>query len=130
LEGFAWPSLEHYFQAMQFSDLGLRQRILAADNPFRAQALARWRVWQRRQDWKKVRQLVMTRGLYVKCVTHEAVRQALLDTGEREIVEISQYDYFWGCGRDSRGHNTYGKLLMSLRQRFRQESQEAATSVP
>ena len=61
----------------------------------------------------------MTRGVYMKTQVHEEVLAALLATGERQIVETSQYDYFWGCGRDTRGHNHYGRILMDIRARLR-----------
>ena len=31
------------------------------------------------------------------------------------------YDCYWGCGRDTRGLNTYGKVLMNVRARLRKE---------
>lgn len=131
LDDMTWPSVEHYFQGMKFADEHLRQQISRAVNPGSAQSLARWRFWKVRRDWKKVRQLVMTRGIYVKCRTYPEVGAALLATGNRLIVETSQYDYYWGCGRDGRGHNTYGKVLMNVRQRLQQESAgQESTSAP
>jgi len=46
------------------------------------------------------------------------MKQALLDTQEEQLVENSQYDYFWGCGRDRRGDNHYGKVLMGIRSKL------------
>ena len=37
------------------------------------------------------------------------------------IVESSLYDHYWGCGRDQRGHNYYGKMLMDVRDKLRAE---------
>ena len=48
--------------------------------------------------------------------------EALLATGDNPIVENDQYDYYWGCGRDRRGDNTYGKVLMDVREKLRQEA--------
>ena len=74
-----------------------------------------------RRDWKQVRETVMTRGIYVRCRTHPELAEALLDTGDTKIVENSNFDYFWGCGRDRRGDNRYGKVLMNVRARLREE---------
>ena len=63
----------------------------------------------------------MTRGFYIKCRTHPEVAKALLATDTRKIVESSMYDYYWGCGRDGRGHNTYGKVLMAVRDKLKTE---------
>jgi ribA/ribD-fused uncharacterized protein len=51
----------------------------------------------------------------MKCRSHAEVASALLKTGDKTIVENSQYDYYWGCGRDGRGENRYGKILMDIR---------------
>ena len=83
--------------------------------PSVARRLARRNRRRIRDDWNTLRETYMTRGVYRKCRTSEDAASALLDTGERRIVETSQYDYYWGCGRDTRGLNTYGKVLMRVR---------------
>lgn len=120
LDGALWPSAEHYYQAMKFEDPALREAIRAAPHPLEAQALARRHKRKMRTDWKAIRQTVMTRAVYIKCRTHPEVAAGLLATGERRIIETSQYDYYWGCGRDGRGGNTYGKVLMAVRARLRE----------
>jgi ribA/ribD-fused uncharacterized protein len=68
---------------------------------------------------------MMTRAVYTKCRTHQDVADLLLATGDKQIVETSTYDYYWGCGRDGRGHNTFGKVLMSVRDKLIQERESA-----
>jgi hypothetical protein len=63
----------------------------------------------------------MTRALYTQCHAYPDFAAALLATGDRPIVETAQYDYFWGVGRDQRGENHYGKVLMKLRDKLRAE---------
>lgn len=123
LEGRVWPTVEHYFQAMKFTDENRREKIRAAGTPAQAGKLGRKRHKSLRRDWKQGRETVMTRGVYVRCRTHPAVAQELLDTGDQKIVENSNFDYFWGCGRDRRGDNRYGKVLMNVRAKLRQEQQ-------
>jgi ribA/ribD-fused uncharacterized protein len=65
----------------------------------------------------------MTRAVYIKCRTHPEIAEALLATGDQVLVESSNYDYFWGCGRDRRGENMYGKVLMNVREKLRDEQQ-------
>ena len=39
-------------------------------------------------------------------------------------METSQYGYYWdywGCARDTRGRNVYGRVLIHIRQRPREE---------
>jgi ribA/ribD-fused uncharacterized protein len=121
LDGDYWPSVEHYYQAMKFEDAGLRDQVRDAANPDVAVKLAKKHRRRIRPDWKAVRETMMTRGVYIKCRSHAAAANALLDTGDKKILETSQYDYYWGCGRDGRGENTYGIILMNVRERLRNE---------
>ena len=121
LDGTTWPSSEHYYQAMKFEDEEQREAIRLADHPNKAEKLAEANKRYIRKDWQKVREVVMTRATYIKCRTHKVVAAALLETGERKIIETSQYDYYWGCGRDGRGHNTFGKVLMAVREKISEE---------
>lgn len=122
LDDIHWPSVEHYYQGMRFTDPEQRQAIANADNPARAQELAKQHKSAQRQDWEKIKLTVMTRALYTRCHQHPPARQALLRSGNQDILENAQYDYYWGCGRDGRGHNHYGKLLMAVREKLQQES--------
>lgn len=121
LDGDTWPSVEHYYQGMKFKPGELRNAIRDADHPAKAQKLAANNKKHIRNDWKKVKETIMTRAIYIKCRTHLEAANALLATKDRKIVENSQFDYFWGCGRDGRGHNTYGRILMAVRNRLIEE---------
>lgn len=128
LEGKVWPTVEHYFQGMKFTDDSRQEQIRAAASPEQARKLGRKRHKSLRRDWKQVRDTVMTRGVYVRCRTHPELANALLETGEQTIVENSNFDYVWGCGRDRRGENRYGKVLMNVRARLRQEQAESGST--
>ncbi len=124
LDGALWPSVEHYFQAMKFDDADYREVIRTAPHPKKARKLGRSRFKKIRKDWAKVKTVVMTRGVYIKCRTYPGIAQQLLDTDDRKLIENSQYDYYWGCGRDRRGDNHYGKVLMNVRGKLRSEDAE------
>jgi ribA/ribD-fused uncharacterized protein len=124
LDGFEWPSVEHYYQAMKFDDAEYREQIRQAVHPADASKLGKSKKYPKRKDWKKNSVTYMTRGTYIKCRTHPEVAQVLLDSGDIEIKEVSQYDYFWGSGRDLRGKNSYGKMLMGVRDKLREERAE------
>ncbi len=116
-----WPTVEHYYQTMKFTDGDYQERVRTANSPTQARKRGRKRHKSFRKDWRKIREIVMTRALYTRCKTYPVLTEALLDTGERKLVENSSYDYFWGCGRDRRGENTYGKVLTNVRTRLREE---------
>lgn len=124
LEGCEWPTVEHYFQAMRFVSGDYAEAIRTAPTVAAAQKLGgRW-LKRKRPDWKQIEAVVMTRALYTKCRTYPHIAESLLATGEQLLVEDSQYDYHWGCGRDRRGHNLYGKILMKVREKLREEQSQ------
>lgn len=121
LEDKEWPSVEHYYQAMKFESAEDQDKIRGANHPKKARKWGRSRFRKIRSDWKKVKVVYMTRAVYTKCKTYPAIAERLLATGNRMLLESSQYDYFWGCGRDRRGNNQYGQILMNVRQKLREE---------
>ncbi|MEH6346751.1 MAG: NADAR family protein [Bermanella sp.] len=123
LEGLVWPSVEHYFQSMKFPASEYQELIRQAPSAKKAQKLGRSRLNKIRKDWAQVRVVIMTRAVYTQCRTHSQLSDALLKTQEKTLVDNTQYDYFWGCGRDRRGENAYGKVLMSVRDKLREEQQ-------
>lgn len=122
LDDADWPSVEHYYQAMKFEDEAIREQVRTAPHPAQAAKIARKRRRRIRKGWDDLKEVYMTRGTYAKCRTHQDVADALMATGEKTIIETSQYDYYWGCGRDTRGRNVYGRVLTNVRNRLVEET--------
>ena len=124
LEGKEWPTVEHYFQAMKFieSNPDYCEKIRQAPNAKAARRMGRMRFKKIRSDWGKIKRVYMTRGLYIKASMYPPVAEALLATGNAKLMEGSQYDYYWGCGRDRRAENTYGKVLMDVRKKLQEKA--------
>lgn len=74
---------------------------------------------RRRPDWNDVRVDIMRDILRAKAEQHEYVRRKLLATGDRELVENSWRDDFWGWGPNKDGQNMLGKLWMEVRAELR-----------
>ncbi|HEY7886153.1 MAG TPA: NADAR family protein [Cellvibrionaceae bacterium] len=125
LEGVEWPTVEHYYQAMKFDDANYREKIRGSDVGAAIKLGDRW-FKKKRSDWKSIEKVVMTRALYIKCRTYPIIAERLLATGDKTLLENSQYDYHWGCGRDRRGGNLYGKVLMNVREKLREELDQKA----
>lgn len=88
----------------------------------------RWRSY-RRPDWDEVKVDVMRSILRAKAAQHDYVRRKLLATGDRELVENSWRDDFWGWGPNQDGQNMLGKLWMEVRaELLAQQSTRAVTS--
>src|SRR5690606_8356964 len=69
----------------------------------------------RREDWDSVKLKVMREILRAKADQHEYVRRKLLATGDRELIEDSWRDDYWGWGPNRAGQNMLGKLWMEVR---------------
>ena len=122
MDGEWWLTVEHYFQAQKFDNIAYRDQICAASDPKRAADMGRSRAHPLRADWEQVKDEVMLRTVLVKFQTHSALRDLLLSTGDKPIVENAPGDYYWGCGKDGTGRNRLGQILMQVRERLRGES--------
>lgn len=118
-EGWAYPTVEHAFHAQKFEDKDLRSQIQNCPSPIAAWGLARKLKPQRRTDWDDIKIEVMTNIIRSKIEQNPDVKTALLATGNEEIVEVNQYDDFWGNGPDGNGQNHTGKIFMKLREELR-----------
>jgi N-glycosidase YbiA len=114
-----WTTVEHYYQAQKFAgtpDAVIIPVIHAADTPEEAAALGRCSTRQIRPDWEVVKTQVMREAVLKKFLTHADIREILLNTGDRLLIEDSPRDYFWGCGANKTGQNHLGKILMGVRE--------------
>lgn len=68
-----------------------------------------------REDWDEVKCDVMYKALHAKFTQNEYLKDLLMSTGDKEIIEASPRDAYWGWGKDKKGVNMLGKLLMKLR---------------
>lgn len=50
-----------------------------------------------------------------KLEQHQYIREKLIASGDKYIVEMNDNDEFWGWGKAHQGQNELGKLWMKLR---------------
>lgn len=75
----------------------------------------------RRKDWDEVKVGIMKDILIMKVQQHPYVLQKLLETGDRELIEDSWRDPYWGWGPNKDGLNMLGKLWMEVREMFKNQ---------
>lgn len=120
LEDNNWLTCEHYFSAKLAASTILAKKIASAASGREANTLIQPWYRPKIRGWKQTRKVLMTRALYTKVQMYDEVKQALLATEDTMIIETSQYDYYWGVGRDLRGENTLGSIWMDIRDKLRQ----------
>ncbi len=72
-----------------------------------------------RPNWDGIKCEIMRAILWEKADQHEYVRRKLLATGDRELIEDSWRDDFWGWGQNRDGKNMLGKCWMEVRAKLR-----------
>ncbi len=118
MEGLWWPTVEHYFQAQKFHDAEWREKIRRASGPKEAKRLGMTRKLPLRQDWEEVKEAIMLSAVRAKFSTHPDLRELLVSTGTRPLVEAAPMDGYWGSGPDGTGLNRLGHILMEVRARL------------
>jgi ribA/ribD-fused uncharacterized protein len=129
----AFATAEHVYHWEKFRGAPVVQgAILAARSAHEAFRIARANDESRRSDWDVVKVDVMREIIRAKVDQHEYVRRKLLETGDRELVEDTWRDDFWGAGPDGRGQNVLGRLWMELRGQLRGDAprQSAPATIP
>ncbi|TVY81866.1 N-glycosidase [Lachnellula suecica] len=132
-----------YRKALTFSDYATAKEIMLNTSPRTCKALGRATQGFDEKVWDKCKLQVVEEGSYLKFTQGvgeeaEELRQNLLATGKRELVEASPFDRVWGigfsqdqckkgnkwiAGRDKWGQNLLGKALGAARERIREEEE-------
>jgi ribA/ribD-fused uncharacterized protein len=125
LDGEAYPTVEHAYQAAKALRPKDQKRIREAPSPGRAKRLGRTLEYVR-FDWDEYKVPLM-RYLLAQKFEHEGLKLDLLGTYPQPLVEGNTWhDTFWGvcecprCGHE--GRNMLGRLLMDQRTHLRGEA--------
>lgn len=113
-------------KARLFEDRETLELILKSSDPKEIKALGRQVRGFDAQAWNEAKQLIILSGNFRKFTQNPALRDYLLATGERILVEASPYDTIWGVGlgaedprisdpKQWRGENLLGFALMQVR---------------
>jgi ribA/ribD-fused uncharacterized protein len=116
-----FPTAEHVYHFERFVGCGHEHRaaIKRATSAHEAFRYAQSNRQHQRPDWEAVRVDIMREILRAKARQHEYVHRKLLATGDRQLVEDSWRDSFWGWGPNHDGKNMLGVLWMEVRAELR-----------
>jgi ribA/ribD-fused uncharacterized protein len=135
IEGTKYPSVEHYYQAMkavEFKDNEILKKIMKTKTSKAVKALGNKVKDFNEETWNEKRDEVMRKGVRAKFVQHPELRETLLETGDTQIGFADARDLYWSIGTSMglekakspskwRGQNKLGKMLMELRDTFKEE---------
>ncbi|MGW4945487.1 NADAR family protein [Actinoplanes sp. NPDC004185] len=133
VDGVRFSTAEHYMmwrKALLFGDEETARLIVAASHPRQAKMLGRRVRGFDEQTWVQHRWSIVTQAGVAKFGQRPELRDFLIGTGERILVEASPTDRIWGIGlaaTDERtadpaqwqGLNLLGFSLMAAREQLR-----------
>ena len=114
IHGITFPSSEHAFQALKSDRIDVvRQFCDPAMSCGRAKKLGRQ--LNLRKDWETIKVGLMYAIVRAKFTQHEDLKEMLLETANKELIEGNKWgDTTWGVC-DGEGLNLLGKILMLVR---------------
>ncbi|MGV3662028.1 MAG: NADAR family protein [Prosthecobacter sp.] len=137
VEGVQYATAEHFMMAEKarlFGDAETLAEILVAQSPAIAKKLGRKVSGFDDARWLAARWDIVVRGNRAKFSQHAGLREFLLHTGDRILVEASPYDRIWGIGMAAtdtnaenpaqwKGLNLLGFALMEVREHLNKAQQ-------
>jgi len=132
VEGDEYFTAEHYMMAQKaklFNDEETFARILQVKHPNEAKQLGRKVRNYDEQVWQENRFDIVVQANFAKFSQHHKLKEFLLSTRDRILVEASPVDKIWGIGMAQdhphiqdpsqwQGLNLLGFALMHVRERF------------
>lgn len=148
IDGVKYPTTEHYYQAQKYiyngntlADQEYAALIISQSTPNKAKILATQKpgkqnfAWVKplketiqqfagkvhlNPEWDSVKVDVMRKALFAKfSAQNPKLVKMLLATNDALLMEDAPNDSFWGIGKDGKGQNWLGKLLMERREELR-----------
>lgn len=128
-KGVEWGSVEYYYQAHKFINFPDNKKAFEEIHhcPDSDSAKKRARFYEKeyegkwdKEGWEKgkKKEYYMKRGLMFKFSQHKNILKLLLETGDKNIVERSPRDPYWG-GMLPNSLNRLGEMIMELRENYR-----------
>ncbi|MHC3473001.1 NADAR family protein [Streptomyces sp. 7R007] len=132
VEGVTYGTAEHWMMAGKarlFGDAEAERLVLSAEHPAQAKKAGRLVRGFDEAIWERERFGIVVEGSVHKFAAHPELREFLLHTGNRVLVEASPVDRVWGIGLAAgdeaaadperwRGLNLLGFALMEARARL------------
>lgn len=114
-KGFDWMTSEHAYHSEKFDDSEILKQLKETRSAHDAMKFAYANRENYRKGWDDLKLKVMKDILHAKVEQHPYVKKKLLESGDKELIENSWRDSYWGWGPNQDGENHLGKLWMEVR---------------
>jgi ribA/ribD-fused uncharacterized protein len=135
IAGITYNCCEQYMMAQKallFNDIKSYEAIMKTTSPREQKALGRKVKNFETDKWNEVCREFVYQGNLAKFTQNPILKQGLMATEDKEIVEASPYDTIWGIGMDVghpdiedkskwQGTNWLGEAIMRVRETLKQE---------
>lgn len=114
-----WMTSEHAYQAAKFFQTApeVAEEIHKTKSAHEAKKTAERNLDKIDPDWEAKKVQIMEEICSHKLNQNPYIQKKLDETGDKEIVEDSPVDSFWGWGPNRDGRNELGKIWMRLRKK-------------
>jgi len=123
-KGKLYMTSEHAYHSEKFEDEKLKEQIRNARSAHEALKLAKANKDKYRNDWATIKLNIMKEILRAKVKQHPYVEKKLIESGDKELIEDSWRDSYWGWGAHKDGENHLGKLWMEVRDEFMNQNSD------
>ena len=128
VDGNSYSTAEHYMMAEKarlFGDLENAEKVMSAENPGKAKSIGSEVRNFDQTHWEEHRIGIVKRANFEKFEQNTNLKEFLINTGNRVLVEASPIDRIWGIGLEEnhrdvdipqnwRGTNLLGLTLMDV----------------
>ena len=135
IEGVKYNTAEQYMMAQKallFEDHEIYEKIMSSKSPEKYKSLGRQIKNFSSEKWNTRKFDIVTKGNIAKFSQNENLKQFLLNTNDKILVEASATDNIWGIGMSEddkdildeskwKGENLLGKALMKTRTCIKKE---------
>lgn len=118
-KGYDWMTSEHAYHSEKFDNPEIIEALKNTRSAHDAMKLAYANKDKYRKDWENIKLGTMKKILRSKVEQHPYVKKKLLESGDKELIENSWRDSYWGWGPNKDGENHLGKLWMEVRNEVR-----------
>lgn len=105
---FSFYNCEHYMmfqKASLFKDDKIKQKIIQEHNPKNIKKLGREVKNFNNETWNRYKEFIIYQGNLLKFSSNEDLKEKLLSTGNKVLIETSPFDSVYGIGLDYYGRS-------------------------